>query len=46
MIVNNSQPNLNNYLTTNDIYVPPSSSDLIVVEVPDWDGNKLITKNI
>jgi hypothetical protein len=42
--VNNSQPNLSNYLTINDVYVPPISSDLIVVEVPDPDGNKLIPK--
>jgi hypothetical protein len=44
MTVNNSQPNLSNYLTTNDVYVPPQSSDLIVVEVPNPDDNKLITK--
>ena len=42
MTVNNSQPNLSNYLTTNNIYIPPS--DLIVVEVPNPDDNKLITK--
>jgi hypothetical protein len=42
--VNNSQPNLSNYFTTNDVYVPPVSSDLIIVEVPNPDDNKLITK--
>jgi hypothetical protein len=41
MTVNNSQPNLSNYLTI-IVYVPPS--DLIVVEVPNPDDNKLITK--
>jgi hypothetical protein len=42
MTVNNFQPNLSNHLTTNDVYIPPS--DLIVVEVPNPDDNKLITK--
>jgi hypothetical protein len=42
--VDNLQPNLSNYLTINNVYIPPVSSDLIVVEVPDPDGNKLIPK--
>jgi hypothetical protein len=44
MTVNNSKPNLSNYLTTNNVYVPPVSSDLIVVELLNPDDNKLITK--
>jgi hypothetical protein len=44
MTVNNSQSNLSNYLTTNDVYVPPVPSDHIVVKVPNPDDNKLITK--
>jgi hypothetical protein len=44
--VNNSQHNLSNYLTINDVYVQPQTRliDLIVVEVPNPDDNKLITK--
>jgi hypothetical protein len=44
--LDNSQPNLSNYLTINDEYVQPQPSDLIVVEMPDPDGNKLIPKKI
>jgi hypothetical protein len=40
--INNSQPNLSNFLTINDVYVPPN--DLIVVEVPNPNDNKLTTK--
>jgi hypothetical protein len=40
--INNSQSNLGNYLMINDVYLPPS--DLIVVEVPNPDDNKLTTK--
>jgi hypothetical protein len=41
--INNTQPNLSNYLTTN-VYIPPI--DFIVVEVPNPDDNKLIIKNM
>jgi hypothetical protein len=36
------------YLSINDVYVQPQTGpiDLTVVEVPDPDGHKLITKNI
>jgi hypothetical protein len=39
-------PDLSNYLTINDVYVQPQTGavDLIVVEVVDPEGHKLITK--